>query len=179
MLLSLHFFAARRKNLQYKYTTKQSVLQLTYFGFLRFAAVRRNKVSKLKNSVAVLSSEIRPSFTQWLFPFCPPSDYCLTTISRKPGKPWEPRRTKGSHVFCKSVLNLCDVSETRINSGFLPWRPDNSDSVGRWFESSRAHQALQGFPWRVFVCRKPLARRVVPKKACADDEDRKTPFVVK
>ena len=29
------------------------------------------------------------------------------------------------------------------------------------------------------VCRKPLARRVVPKKACADDEDRKTPFVVK
>lgn len=30
-----------------------------------------------------------------------------------------------------------------------------------------------------FVCRKPLARRVVPKKACADDEDRKTPFVVK
>ena len=27
--------------------------------------------------------------------------------------------------------------------GFLPWRPDNSDSVGRWFESSRAHQNLQ------------------------------------
>ena len=32
---------------------------------------------------------------------------------------------------------------------------------------------------RLFVCRKPLARRVVPKKASADDEDRKTPFVVK
>ena len=32
---------------------------------------------------------------------------------------------------------------------------------------------------RLAVCRKPLARRVVPKKACADDEDRKTPFVVK
>ena len=31
----------------------------------------------------------------------------------------------------------------------------------------------------IIVCRKPLARRVVPKKACADDEDRKTPFVVK
>ena len=88
-------------------------------------------------------SKIRPSFTQWLFPFCPPSDYCLTTISQKPKKPWEPRRAKSSHVFCKSVLNLCDVSETRINSGFLPWRPDNSDSVGRWFESSRAHQNLQ------------------------------------
>ena len=77
-------------------------------------------------------SKIRPSFTQWLFPFCPPSDYCLTTISQKPKKPWEPRRAKSSHVFCKSVLNLCDVSETRINSGFLPWRPDNDHSVGSW-----------------------------------------------
>ena len=141
MLLSFNFFAVCRKNLQYKYTTKQSVLQLTYFGFLRFAAVRRNKVSKLKNSVAVLSSEIRPSFTQCLFSFCPPSDYCLTTILPKPGKPWEPRRTKGFHGFCKWVLILWDVPETRMKLGFLPWRPDNSDSVGRWFESSRAHQS--------------------------------------
>lgn len=52
--------------------------------------------------------------------FCSPSDYCLTTIFQKPEKPWEPRRAKSSHVFCKSVLNLCDVSETRMKSGFLP-----------------------------------------------------------
>jgi len=38
---------------------------------------------------------------------------------------------------------------------------------------------LWRLPGLFFVCRKPLARRVVPKKACADDEDRKTPFVVK
>ena len=31
----------------------------------------------------------------------------------------------------------------------------------------------------LFVTRKPLARRVVQKKAEADDEDKKTPFVVK
>ena len=88
-------------------------------------------------------SKICPSFTQWLFPFCPPSDYCLTTIFQKTGKPWEPRRCKGFHSFCKSVLILWDVPETRMKPGFLPWRPDNSDSVGRWFESSRAHQNLQ------------------------------------
>ena len=89
-------------------------------------------------------SKIRPSFTQWLFSFCPPSDYCLTTIFQKPEKPWEPRRCKGFHSFCKSVLILCDVPETRSKPGFLLWWPDNSDSVGRWFESSRAHQNLQG-----------------------------------
>ena len=31
----------------------------------------------------------------------------------------------------------------------------------------------------IFVLRKPLARRVVQKKASADDENKKTPFVVK
>ena len=29
---------------------------------------------------------------------------------------------------------------------------------------------------KLFVCRKPLARRVVPKKAAADDVEIKTPF---
>ena len=77
-------------------------------------------------------SKIRPSFTQWLFSFCPPSDYCLTTIFQKPEKLWDSRRTKGSHGFCKSVLNLCDVSETRSKPGFLLWRPDNDHSVGSW-----------------------------------------------
>ena len=81
-----------------------------------------------------------PLFHPVNFLFLPPSDYCLTTIFQKPGKPWEPRCTKGSHGFCKWVLILCDVPETRIKPDFLPWRPDNSDSVGRWFESSRAHQ---------------------------------------
>ena len=65
----------------------------------------------------------------------------MTTIFQKQEKPWEPRRTKGFHGFCKWVLILWDVPETRMKPGFLPWRPDNSDSVGRWFESSRAHHA--------------------------------------
>ena len=77
-------------------------------------------------------SKIRPSFTQWLFSFCPPSDYCLTTIFPKPEKPWEPRRCKGFHSFCKSVLILWDVPETRSKPGFLLWRPDNDHSVGSW-----------------------------------------------
>lgn len=77
-------------------------------------------------------SKICPSFTQWLFPFCPPSDYCLTTIFQKPEKLWEPRRTKGSHGFCKWVLILCDVPETRMKPRFLTWRPDNDHSVGSW-----------------------------------------------
>ena len=71
------------------------------------------------------------------------SDYCLTTIFPKLEKPLEPRCAKGFHGFCKSVLILCNVPETRMKPGFSPWRPDNSDSVGRWFESSRAHQNLQ------------------------------------
>ena len=64
--------------------------------------------------------------------FCSPSDYCLTTIFQKPEKPWEPRSAKGLHGFCKSVLILCDVPETRMKPGFLPWRPDNDHSVGSW-----------------------------------------------
>ena len=40
-------------------------------------------------------------------------DYCLTTIFHKTGKAVEPRRAKGLHGFCKSVLILCDVPETR------------------------------------------------------------------
>ena len=65
----------------------------------------------------------------------------MTTIFPKPEKLWDSRRTKGFHGFCKWVLILWDVPETRMKPGFLPWRPDNSDSVGRWFESSRAHHA--------------------------------------
>lgn len=77
-------------------------------------------------------SKICPSFTQRLFPFCPPSDYCLTTIFPKLEKSWKPRRAKGSHGFCKWVLILCNVPETRMKPGFLPWRPDNDHSVGSW-----------------------------------------------
>lgn len=84
-------------------------------------------------------SKIRPSFTQWLFSFCPPSDYCLTTIFQKPEKPWEPRRCKGFHSFCKSVLILCDVPETRSKPGFLLWWPDNSDSVESWSPAGTVH----------------------------------------
>ena len=60
-----------------------------------------------------------PSFALLLFSFCPPSDYCLTTIFQKPEKPWEPRRAKGFHGFCKWALNLWDVPETRMKPGFL------------------------------------------------------------
>ena len=77
-------------------------------------------------------SKICPSFTQWLFPFCPTSDYCLTTIFPKPEKLWDSRRTKGFHGFCKWVLILCDVPETRSKPGFLLWWPDNDHSVGSW-----------------------------------------------
>ena len=57
----------------------------------------------------------------------------------------------------------------RFLSASGPRRGDSSK------ENPEGPSESRGF----FVCRKPLARRVVPKKACADDEDRKTPFVVK
>ena len=77
-------------------------------------------------------SEIRPSFTQRLFPFCPPLTTVWLLFSQNRKKPWEPRRTRGFHGFCKSVLILCNVPETRMKPGFLPWRPDNDHSVGSW-----------------------------------------------
>ena len=92
------------------------------------------------------------------------------------------------------------LAQTR-RSAAVPWRelsraatrrdlpgvqPPRIESPGtgqtlRWF-SFFLFGKLTGTAHRLpplFVCRKPLARRVVPKKACADDEDRKTPFVVK
>lgn len=74
----------------------------------------------------------RLSFTRWIFSFCPPSGYCLTPVSPKPEKLWEPRRTRDSRGFCKWVLILRDVSETRTKPGFLPLWPDNDHSVRFW-----------------------------------------------
>ena len=46
-----------------------------------------------------------------------------------------------------------------------------------FFTRPLAHQKKPYGNVRLFlVCRKPLARRVVPKKAAADDVDIKTPF---
>ena len=59
-------------------------------------------------------------------------------------------------------------------------RVSDSDSEGRWFESSRARHAAgeKLVLLRFFVVRKPLARRVVPKKTIVDNEGRKTPFAI-
>jgi hypothetical protein len=57
--------------------------------------------------------------SQSVFSFCLPADYCLTTIFPKPEKLWDSRRTKGFHGFCKWVLILWDVPETRMKPGFL------------------------------------------------------------
>jgi len=47
---------------------------------------------------------------------------------------------KASEVFLQNAKNLCDTNQTVALQGFPVCRPDNSDSKGRWFESSRAYQ---------------------------------------
>ena len=53
---------------------------------------------------------------------------------------------KGSTLFGPFALKLCNTNETLANTGFPVLRPDNSDSKGRWFESSQAyHQKALAF----------------------------------
>ena len=68
------------------------------------------------------------------------SDHYLTTILENTEKRVEPLCRKGSAYFVNLSCLLCKSTETLANTGFLILRPDNSDSKGRWFESSQAYQ---------------------------------------
>ena len=63
-----------------------------------------------------------------------------TTIWLLPQKTSEALPCKASEVFSQDGENLCDTNKTVALQSFPVWGPDNSDSVGRWFESSRAYQ---------------------------------------
>ena len=47
---------------------------------------------------------------------------------------------KGSTLFGQFASKLCNTNETLANQVFSILRPDNSDSEGRWFESSQAYK---------------------------------------
>ena len=64
------------------------------------------------------------------------ADYNLTTTA----KTSEALSYKASEVFLQNAENLCDTNQTLAPQGFSVCRPDSSDSVGRWFEASRAYQ---------------------------------------
>ena len=63
-----------------------------------------------------------------------------TTIWLLSRKTSEVLPCKASEVFLQNAEYLCDTNRTVALQGFPVWRPDNSDSEGRWFESSRAYQ---------------------------------------
>ena len=63
-----------------------------------------------------------------------------TTIWLLPQKISEVLPCKASEVFLQNAKNLCNLNQALAPQGFPAWRPDNSDSKGRWFESSRAYQ---------------------------------------
>ena len=65
----------------------------------------------------------------------------LTTISENTENCVEPLCRKGSTQFGQFASKLCNTNETLANQVFSILRPDNSDSEGRWFESSWAYQS--------------------------------------
>ena len=80
-----------------------------------------------------------------------------------------------------STLRDCGVQSVLLTGD----NENSANSIAKQLGISEVYPVLQCVAFAgpagpaFLVCRKPLARRVVPKKACADDEDRKTPFVVK
>ena len=63
-----------------------------------------------------------------------------TTIWLLPQKTSDALQCRASEAFLQNAENLCNHDQTTAPQRFPAWRPDNSDSKGRWFESSRAYQ---------------------------------------
>ena len=103
-------------------------------------------------------------------------DYCLTTISSKPGKAGFPSVFNGFRNV-RRILTLSPEIRTMIeNTAFYQNASENSDSVGRTFESCRAYQNpskvfLRGIFFRqissrsigvgVFICSANVLRQTV------------------
>ena len=91
---------------------------------------------------------------------------------------WQPQpRSRGKGRHTKRPAKRTAQQVVKIEKEGREQPPENRKCVER--ADAPPERTACSLKNCIFVCRKPLARRVVPKKACADDEDRKTPFVVK
>ena len=66
-------------------------------------------------------------------------DYCLTTITRKLEKAGLLSVFNGFRKVQRILTNLVGIRTMIENTAFYPDAPENSDSVGRTFESCRAY----------------------------------------